>query len=249
MSAVIEIKNLKKSYKYGEPVLKGIDLTVDEHEFIAIMGRSGCGKTTLLKILGLMDNKITGSFVFKGDDINDLYEEEIADIRRREMGFVFQDYNLLKSLTVGENVRLPAILDKMSTAKGRKKAAELAARFKIDELMDKYPYQLSGGEQQRVSLCRALINDPDLILGDEPTGNLDSVMGKEVIETLVSFNRDLDKTVIIVTHDPKIACRCKKVIFMKDGLLFETLEKDRTADDPEEKLYEQIVEHSERMMG
>ena len=249
MSTIIEIKNLRKSYKYGAPVLRGIDLTVEEHDFIAIMGRSGCGKTTLLKILGLMDNMISGDFIFKGDDVSTLYEEEIADIRRREMGFVFQDYNLLKSLTVGENVRLPAILDKAETKLGREKAGALAKRFHIDQMMDKYPYQLSGGEQQRVSLCRALINDPDLILGDEPTGNLDSVMGKEVIETLVSFNRDLDKTVIIVTHDPKIACRCKKVIFMKDGLLFETLEKDFMTPDADEAFLDAIVEQSEKTMA
>ena len=155
------------------------------------------------------------------------------------MGCVFQDYNLMDSLTVEENIMLPAILDKMEPGRRKEKMEQLSAQFQISGLTDKYPYQMSGGERQRAALCRALMNDPDLILADEPTGNLDSVMGEEVIRWFKRLNEEWHKTVIIVTHDPKIACMCKKVLMLKDGMLIKELVRDS-----KEELYQAILEHT-----
>ena len=189
MSSVMELKGLRKRYEEkGDWILKGIDLRIEKQDFIAIMGRSGCGKTTLLKTLGLIESATEGEYFFEGNAVSGLWGSEIADIRRRNMGFIFQDYNLMGSLTVRENIMLPALLDKMDEQQRKNRTEKLIQRFGIQAYRDKYPHEMSGGQQQRVALCRALINDPDVILGDEPTGNLDSVMGQQVIETLAEFN-------------------------------------------------------------
>ena len=240
MGTILKAEELVKTYDTQQgPVLKGISLSVEEEEFIAVMGRSGCGKTTLLKMLGLMDEPTEGKIYVKGRDTATLWEEEISDIRRKGMGFVFQDYNLMDSLTVEENIMLPAILDKIEPGRRKEKMEQLSAQFQISGLTDKYPYQMSGGERQRAALCRALMNDPDLILADEPTGNLDSVMGEEVIRWFKRLNEEWHKTVIIVTHDPKIACMCKKVLMLKDGMLIKELVRDS-----KEELYQAILEHT-----
>ena len=240
MGTILKAEELVKTYDTQQgPVLKGISLSVEEEEFIAVMGRSGCGKTTLLKMLGLMDEPTEGKIYVKGRDTATLWEEEISDIRRKGMGCVFQDYNLMDSLTVEENIMLPAILDKMEPGRRKEKMEQLSAQFQISGLTDKYPYQMSGGERQRAALCRALMNDPDLILADEPTGNLDSVMGEEVIRWFKRLNEEWHKTVIIVTHDPKIACMCKKVLMLKDGMLIKELVRDS-----KEELYQAILEHT-----
>lgn len=214
MSSVMELKGLRKRYEEkGDWILKGIDLRIEKQDFIAIMGRSGCGKTTLLKTLGLIESATEGEYFFEGNAVSGLWGSEIADIRRRNMGFIFQDYNLMGSLTVRENIMLPALLDKMD-------------------------------EQQRKDRTEALINDPDVILGDEPTGNLDSVMGQQVIETLAEFNETDGKTVILVTHDPKIAMYCRKVIFMKDGHLLDFLER---GDAGKEAFYREIAAKMEEL--
>lgn len=245
MGIIIETKKLIKTYDTQQgPVLKGISLRVEEEEFIAVMGRSGCGKTTLLKLLGLMDEPTEGKIYVKGRETGTLWEEELSDIRRKVMGFVFQDYNLMDSLTTGENIMLPAILDKTEPGIRKEKLESLTAQFEIRELTEKYPCQMSGGEKQRAALCRALMNDPDLILADEPTGNLDSVMGEEVIGWLKRLNEEWHKTVIIVTHDPKIACKCRKVLLMKDGLLTRELVRDN---DNKEGFYEEILENIARL--
>ena len=202
-------------------VLKGLDFTVMEQEFIAIMGKSGCGKTTLLKILGLIDRPTSGKVYLKGKNTAKLWKDELADIRRRGIGFVFQDFYLLNSLSVLENIMLPMIIDKQDS-----------------KVLKKYPYELSGGEKQRVSISRALINDPDLILADEPTGNLDTKSGRIVIKALERINTRMGKTVILVTHDPKIASYCRRILFLKDGRLLESLERTGT----KEEFYESILE-------
>lgn len=243
MSFIIDMRGLRKKYDSGEGwVLDGIDLTVMKKDFIAIMGRSGCGKTTFLKTIGLIQPATEGSirFGFQSRPVDELSDNEISDLRRRKIGYVFQNYNLMNSLTVRENIVLPAILDKRDEAARNRRAEELIRRFGIEELKDKYPYQLSGGEQQRAALCRALINDPELILGDEPTGNLDSKTGKTVIDTLSSFNRDLGKTVLIVTHDAKIARQCRTVIFMKDGRFIRRVDRKESDRDGAE-FYQQIL--------
>lgn len=240
MSTILKAEELVKTYNTEQgPMLKGISLCVEEEEFIAVMGRSGCGKTTLLKILGLMDEPTEGKLYVKGRETATLWEEELSDIRRKGMGFVFQDYNLMDSLTVEENIMLPAILDKMEPGRRKEKMERLTAQFGISHLTKKYPYQMSGGERQRAALCRALMNDPDLILADEPTGNLDSAMGEEVIQWFRRLNEEWHKTVIIVTHDPKIACRCKKVLLLKDGLLIRELARGTAGG-----FYEEILENT-----
>lgn len=240
MGTILKAEELVKTYNMQQgPVLKGISLSVEEEDFIAVMGRSGCGKTTLLKMLGLMDEPTEGKVYVKGRETEALWEEEISDIRRKGMGFVFQDYNLMDSLTVEENIMLPAILDKMEPGRRKEKMEQLTAQFQISGLTEKYPFQISGGERQRTALCRALMNDPDLILADEPTGNLDSVMGEEVIRWLKRLNEEWHKTVIIVTHDPKIACRCRKVLLLKDGRMIKELVRER-----EETFYQDILEHT-----
>lgn len=246
MKEVLKVENLIRNYKKpnkkeGEEdikVLKGIDFTIHEGEFVGIMGKSGCGKTTLLKVLGMIDYATDGHIYFNERDVNDLYGDELADIRRQDIGFIFQDFYLMDSLSVKENIMLPMILDKADPAIMKKKAQEYAELFGIEHLLEKNPYELSGGEKQRVAICRALINDPELILADEPTGNLDSKSGKTVIDTMEKINREMGKTIVMVTHDPKMASYCNRVILLKDGVVLEELEKK----DSGEEFYHTIIE-------
>lgn len=180
-------------------VLKDIDFEVHKGEFVAIMGKSGCGKSTFLKLLGMIERPTAGTIYFDGMDTEELWKDELADIRRRRIGFVFQDFYLLDSLCVRDNILLPMILDKADSKVMSEKVVELAARFGIEKLLSKAPYELSGGEKQRAAICRALINDPELILADEPTGNLDSKSGQVVMDALKEINEDMHKTIIMVT--------------------------------------------------
>ena len=211
MKEILKVNNLIKKFPKagGEiddadaiSVLKGINFDVEQGEYVGIMGKSGCGKTTLLKILGFMDQQTDGDVIFDGVNTNELWKEELTDIRRRKIGFVFQDFNLMDSLSVKENIMLPVLLDKKEQKECEEKAEAL---------------ELSGGERQRVAICRALINDPSIIFADEPTGNLDSKSGKVVAEEFRKINEELGKTLLMVTHDPQMASRCKRVIFLKDG--------------------------------
>ena len=242
---VLEARDLVRNYTgTGEPkekheirVLKGLNFQVERQEFVGIMGRSGCGKTTLLKILGMIDRQTGGSLYFKGSDTQELWKDELADIRRRDIGFVFQDFYLMDSLTVKENIMLPKILDKGAARECIAKAEELAEQFGIRGLLEKKPYELSGGEKQRVAICRALINDPELILADEPTGNLDSKSGDVVISTMSRINQELGKTIVMVTHDPKMASYCSRLILLKDGVILEDLFRG----EDQESFYQEIL--------
>lgn len=243
MKEVIKAEHLYRSYvrnteDAGEiKVLNDINLLVEEGEFVAIMGKSGCGKTTLIKTLGLIDEPTGGNVFFKEKNTVKLWDEELADIRRRSIGFVFQDFYLMDSLSVIENIMLPMILDKKDSQSCVEKARALAEHFEIAHLLDKNAYELSGGEKQRVAISRALINDPDVILADEPTGNLDSKSGHIVIDEFCKINEEMGKTVVMVTHDPYIASRCKRIIFLKDGMILEDLKKEVS----EEDFYHQII--------
>lgn len=228
---MIEIRGLKKSYEIkslqeGESqeieILKGIDMSVKSGEYTAIMGRSGGGKTTLLKIMGLTLNPTEGTVLFKGRNVKDLWKDELADIRRREIGFVFQDFCLMDSLSALDNIMLPGIIDKMKTDIARERAYVLAEQFELSrKLLEKAPYELSGGEKQRVAICRALMNDPEVILADEPTGNLDESSGQTVSEMLTAINKNMNKTIVMVTHNPQLAATCGKVYILHNGKIEE----------------------------
>ena len=243
---VIKVEHLIRNYKIIQTenqkakelkVLKGLDFTIKEQEFVGIMGKSGCGKTTLLKILGLIDKPTRGNVYFYGRNASELWSDELADIRRRKIGFVFQDFYLLNSLSVEENIMLPMVLDKAEVKDCYRNAHKFGKKFGVDHLLKKQPYEISGGEKQRVAICRALINNPNLILADEPTGNLDSKSGQIVINALKEINEKMKKTIIMVTHDPQMASHCSRLILLKDGVILEDLKRKGTI----EEFYEEII--------
>lgn len=249
---VLEVENLIRNYqkavgKKGKEdikVLKGLNFQVEEGDFTGIMGKSGCGKTTLLKVLGMIDKQTDGTVRFMGQDTKGLSGDTLADIRRTKLGFIFQDYYLMDSLTVEENIMLPMILGQEDAQKMMDAAKAYAEKFQIDHLLNKNPYELSGGEKQRVAICRALINNPDLILADEPTGNLDSKSGKIVIEALRTINQEMKKTIVMVTHDPQMASNCRKIILLKDGVILETMERGEKS---QEEFYQEIIGKMEEL--
>ena len=215
----IRLNNIKKSYENQE-VLKGIDLTVGQGDYISIIGRSGCGKTTLLKIIGLLTVPTDGELLIAGKSYSDLWKDELADIRRRNMGFVFQDYLLLEDLSALDNMMLPGLLEKMDGGSSRKRACELAEYLEIDkELLERYPGELSGGEKQRIAIVRALFNDPPMLLADEPTGNLDENTRKIVEDIFCKLHRTMNKTILLVTHDLEFAKKSERQYRIKDGIL------------------------------
>lgn len=242
---VLEVENLVRNYQKSSlkksdddiKVLKGLNFSVEEGEFVGIMGKSGCGKTTLLKVLGMIDKQTAGTVRFMEKDTSGLYGDDLADIRREQIGFVFQDFYLMDSLSVEENIMLPMILGKEKVEVMTEAARKYAEQFQIDHLLKKNPYELSGGEKQRVAVCRALINDPDVILADEPTGNLDSKSGKIVIDSLMKINRELGKTIVMVTHDPQMASCCSRIILLKDGVILDTLTQGESRED----FYQDII--------
>ena len=207
------MENLKKAYystsRTGEsityPVLNNVSFEIEEGEFVGIMGRSGCGKTTLLKTVGMLDKPDDGTIYYKDKDTKDIYRAELARLRRTEIAFVFQDYYLMDSLSVRENIMLPKILDHSPVEESITEAEKLADIMGVRALLDKKIFELSGGEKQRAAICRALMNHSDLILADEPTGNLDSASSETVMEYLQMINKDLKKTVVLVTHDAYVA--------------------------------------------
>jgi len=218
-----EIKALYKTYKNGTnrlDVLKGIDLTIKNHEFLAIQGPSGAGKSTLLHILGGLDNPSGGKVVYEGVNIYALSEDERAIFRNRKVGFVFQFYHLLPELSALENVLLPSLFKSWSQKyKALAYAKSILESLGLAERMQHRPNQLSGGEEQRVAIARALINRPQMLLCDEPTGNLDSENGEKILSLLKKLNKEEEVTIILVTHDKEIAHTADRVVYLKDGAL------------------------------
>lgn len=221
---VLNGENLVKIYKGKDnanntKALNGINLEIKAGEFVGIMGPSGSGKTTLLNVLSGIDKATSGKIEISGKDINKMSADELALFRRQHLGFVFQEFNLLDSLTLEENVVLPMILDKREPDEIKKKAKDVMSLFDIQDIMNKYPYSVSGGQQQRAAISRAIVNDPDVIFADEPTGNLDSKSSIAVMRCFEKLNRLNKSTILIVTHDPFAASYCNRIVFIKDGLI------------------------------
>ncbi len=216
---LINLEKITKDYTLDDvvaKVLKGITLRVKRGEFIAITGRSGSGKSTLMNLIGLLDTPTSGSYILQGSDVSRFNEDELSDLRNKRIGFVFQSFNLLPRSTVLENVILPGVYAGLNQAEREKRGGDILSKLGFSDQMGKKPNQLSGGQQQRVAIARALMNNPDLILADEPTGNLDIKSGQEVMSVLNNLNR-LGKTIILITHEKDIAKHAKKVVELVDG--------------------------------
>ena len=219
---MIEVRALRKTYQVGDvalEVLKGVDLSITAGEFLAVMGPSGSGKSTLLYLVGGMERPTSGSVTIKGKDVAAMDDRAASLLRRREVGFVFQFYNLIPNLNVEENLLLPALLDRSIPAERQRMLDDILASIGLTHRRLHTPRELSGGEQQRVAIGRALINRPDIILADEPTGNLDSTTGAEVLELLARINRELGRTVVLVTHAADAAAHARRIVRMRDGHL------------------------------
>lgn len=218
---VIKLEKLKKNYKMGSVdiyALRGIDMEIDEGEFVCIMGPSGCGKSTLLNLLGCLDKPTEGKYYLNGCDISAMDDDTLSDMRCSYLGFVFQSYNLIPQLSVVENIEIPLYYQGVSPNESRNKSIELASRIGLAERLYHKPTELSGGQQQRVGIARALVNNPLVILADEPTGNLDSTSGKEIMGIFTELHEQ-GKTIIMVTHDENIAKYGDRIIRLKDGLI------------------------------
>ncbi len=211
---VIECRNVWKIYEPKVPALRGVSLRIEAGEFCAIVGPSGCGKSTLLNLMGCLDVPTRGRVLIDGCDTRKLGDAELSRLRREKIGFVFQFFNLIPTLTALENVVLPTVF---SGRKDPEKAKRLLEAVGLGSKVRRKPAELSGGERQRVAIARALVNDPEVVLADEPTGNLDSESGTAVLELLSSLNRDTGVTLVLITHDPEVAKRAERIIYMRDG--------------------------------
>ncbi|MDN5331511.1 MAG: putative transport system ATP-binding protein [Tepidanaerobacteraceae bacterium] len=221
MAPLIELKDIYKSYGKGKnelQILKGINLKIDEGEYVSIVGPSGSGKTTLMNIIGMIDVPTSGEYIFEGKPVSKLSEGELARIRNRKIGFVFQSFNLIPEMNALENVELPLIYAGVRPSERKRRSQELLSLMGLSDRLNHRPSELSGGQQQRVAIARALATDPPIILADEPTGNLDSKAGSEVIKILESLNGE-GKTVILITHDREIASRARRRIEIRDGVI------------------------------
>lgn len=223
ISKVIELKDIHKSYRIGDSeftVLKGIDLQIEEGEFIALMGPSGSGKSTLLNIVGCLDRPTSGQFLLLGQEISQTSDDELARVRREELGFIFQTFNLIGRISVLKNVEIPMMLSGVTREKRKERALKLLESVGIAHRINFSPQNISGGERQRVAIARALANNPKIIIADEPTGNLDLKNSNEVMKILSNLYKE-GRTIIMVTHNPEITENCSRVIRLRDGRILE----------------------------
>ena len=241
--SLLEVKSLKKVYKTrfgGQSVeaLKNVNFTVEEGEYVAIMGESGSGKTTLLNILAALDQATSGTVLLDGKDFSKIKENEVASFRRDNLGFVFQEFNLLDTFTLEDNIYLPLVLAGKDYQEMRANLMPIAVSLGIEDLLKKYPYEVSGGQKQRAAVARALITQPKMILADEPTGALDSKSSDELLRLFADVNR-MGQTILMVTHSARAASRAGRVLFIRDGEVFHQLYRGEESDD---MFYQKIVD-------
>lgn len=225
---ILEANQIQKSYgnKFNkQEVLRGVSLSIEKGEFVSIMGASGSGKTTLLNVLSSIDKVSNGTIKIEGSEITGMREKQLAQFRKNNLGFIFQDYNLLDTLTVKENILLPLSITKTPRKEAESRFTRIANELGIYEIKDKYPNEISGGQKQRTSAARAFIHEPSIIFADEPTGALDSKSASDLLNKLSSLNETLAATILMVTHDPLAASYCSRVIFIKDGQIYTQLNK------------------------
>lgn len=242
MENILEVQNIEKYYGNKDNVTKAIDgisFNVEKGDFVGIMGASGSGKTTLLNCISTIDTVTTGKILLKGKDITRLKGKTLEKFRRDELGFIFQDYNLLDTLTIYENIALALTIQGRKPKEIDKLVKEMAERLGIEKLLNKYPYQVSGGQKQRVAAARAIVTDPSLILADEPTGALDSKSARQLLESFENINEELQATILMVTHDPFTASYADRILFIKDGKIFNELEK---GNDSRKDFFDRIIE-------
>ncbi|WP_434121314.1 ABC transporter ATP-binding protein [Salinicoccus roseus] len=238
---ILEAKDIKKSYgnRFNRTeVLKGIDMNIDKGEFVSIMGASGSGKTTLLNVLSTIDRVSSGHIQIEGADITQMKDKQLAHFRKNDLGFIFQEYNLLDTLTVKENILLPLSIRNMKKEEVERQFERVVGELGIHELSGKYPNEISGGQQQRTSAARAFIHQPKIIFADEPTGALDSKSASNLLKKLQQMNVSSRSTIMMVTHDATAASYSGRVIFLKDGLVYSTL---RRGGRPQEEFYKEIM--------
>lgn len=232
MNEVLKIEHLKKYYSNSNNITKAVDdisFNIKEGEFVAIMGASGSGKTTLLNTIATIDNVTSGHIYVGGIDITTLKEKYVANFRKDNLGFVFQDFNLLDTLSIGENIAMSLVINGENPEVVDKKVSDIAKKLGIENILEKFPYEVSGGQKQRAACARALINKPKLILADEPTGALDSKSSRMLLETMEEMNEKLNATIMMVTHDAFSASFCERILFLKDGKIFNEIYKgDKT---------------------
>ncbi|WP_277219414.1 ABC transporter ATP-binding protein [Peptoniphilus vaginalis] len=238
---MLEVQNIKKIYRsrFGKnelEALKSINFTVEAGEYIAIMGESGSGKTTLLNILALLDRPTSGKVILMGKDLQEIKDNEMAKFRRENLGFVFQDFNLLDNFTVKENILLPLVLSDEKISVMEEKLLKIAKKLNVSDLLNKYPYEIRGGQKQRTAVARALISNPKILLADEPTGALDSNSTRELLKVFKDLNQDRE-TILMVTHSIMAASEAKRVLFIKDGEIYHQIYRgERTSLDMQKKI-------------
>ena len=242
MEKIVSVNEVKKTYGKGNQkktqALKGISFEVEKGEFVGIMGASGSGKSTLLNLLATLDKPTDGKIQINQADVTKLSGNQLADFRSREIGFIFQDFNLLENLTAAENIAVPLSLQGAKSKVIHRRVAEVAKRLSIDGILNSYPAQISGGQKQRVAAARALITQPTILLGDEPTGALDSNSARDLLDTMEELNQRDQASILLVTHDPFSASYCQRILFIKDGVIYQEVKRENQT---REAFYRQIL--------